>query len=119
MRDGTSERREAILRDALCAIVRDHGPGVGLHEVAHRIGTSPRHLQRVFADHSDTTFRDALTAVRMAHARRLLAETDDPIRDIARAVGYVQAAQLSKVFRHHHGVSPRAYRQSRRESVPR
>jgi transcriptional regulator GlxA family with amidase domain len=119
MRDGTAERREAILRDAINAMIRDHGPGVGLSEVAHRIGTSPRHLQRVFAEHGAHSFRDTLAAVRMAHARRLLGTTDRPIREIASAVGYVHAAQLSKAFRQRHGVSPREYRKSRRANVPR
>ena len=110
-RDGTLERREAILRDALEAILRDHGPHTDLEAVARRIGTSRRQLQRVFAELSDRSFRDTLAAVRMAHARQLLAGTDRPIAEIGRAAGYHQPAQFSKAFRHHHGTSPRIYRQ--------
>jgi transcriptional regulator GlxA family with amidase domain len=110
-RDGTLERREAILRDALESIVRDHGPDTDLEAVAHRIGTSRRQLQRVFAELSDRSFRDTIAAVRMAHARKLLADTDRPIAQIGRAAGYRQPAQFSKAFRHHHATSPRAYRQ--------
>ena len=118
MREGTAERREAILRDAIDAMIRDHGPSVGLHEVARRVGTSPRHLQRVFAEHGSLSFRDTLAAVRMAHARRLLAGTETPIREIAQAVGYLHPAQLSKAFRQRHGLSPREFRRSRRLGVP-
>jgi transcriptional regulator GlxA family with amidase domain len=109
-RDGTLERREAILRDALSEIVRNHGPGVDLESVARSIGTSRRQLQRVFAELSDHSFRDAIAAVRMRHARRLLADTDTPIAEIGRIVGYHQPAQFSKAFRHRHGMSPRGYR---------
>ena len=117
-RDGTLERREAILRDALEAILRDHGPDADLETVARRIGTSRRQLQRVFAELSDRSFRDTIAAVRMAHARKLLAGTDRPIAEIGRVAGYHQAAQFSKAFRHHHGTSPRLYRQrSRRVTV--
>lgn len=110
-RNGTLQRRAAILRDAREAILRDHGPDVDLETVAHRIGTSRRQLQRVFAELSDSSFRETIAAVRMAHARKLLAETDRPIAAIGRVAGYQQPAQFSKAFRHHHGTSPRVYRQ--------
>lgn len=113
-RDGTLERREAILRDALEAILRDHGPDTDLESVARRIGTSRRQLQRVFAELSTRSFRDTIAAVRMAHARKLLSETDRPIAAIGRVAGYHQAAQFSKAFRHHHATSPRLYRQRAR-----
>jgi len=109
-RDGTLERRAAILRDAHAAIARDHGSDVDLDTVARSIGTSRRQLQRVFAELSERSFRDTLAAVRMSRARRMLATTDRPIGEIGTAVGYQEPAQFSKAFRHHHGMSPREYR---------
>jgi transcriptional regulator GlxA family with amidase domain len=116
MREGTLERREAILRDAVESILRDHGPGVDLDTVARGVGTSRRQLQRVFADLSERSFRDTLAAIRMGRARRLLATSDRPIGEIARIVGYVEAAQFTKAFRHRHGMSPREYRRAGREN---
>ena len=110
-RDGTVERRKAILRDARQELLRNHGPGVEIDAVAHRIGSSRRHLQRVFAELSDHCFRETLLAVRMAHARQLLIGTDKPIGTIGRVVGYKEAAQFSKAFRKYHGYSPRGHRQ--------
>jgi AraC family transcriptional regulator of adaptative response / methylphosphotriester-DNA alkyltransferase methyltransferase len=118
MRDGTLERRQAILRDALGAILREHGPGVGIDTVAQNIGTSRRQLQRVFAEMGDGSFRSTLSAVRMARARQLLARTDQPIGEIGATVGYPMPAQFSKTFRHRHGVSPREYRRAAREGAP-
>ena len=117
-RDGTLERRAAILRDARNAILREHGPGVDLDHVARRVGTSRRQLQRVFADHSQQSFRDTLAAVRMYRARRLLAESDMAIAEIGKLVGYVEAAQFTKAFRHRNGMAPREYRrQARRQAA--
>lgn len=110
MRDGTLERRSALLRDAIDAIIADHGPEVDLDTVARRIGTSRRQLQRVFGELSERSFRDTLAAVRMAHARRLLTLSDLAIGAIARAAGYNEPAQFSKAFRHHHQMPPREYR---------
>jgi two-component system response regulator YesN len=112
MREGTLERRQAILRDAVAAILADHGPGVDLDVVARRIGTSRRQLQRVFADLGDRSFRDTLAAVRMRRARALLASTNMPIAAIARTVGYGEPAQFTKAFRHHHSMAPRDYRRA-------
>jgi transcriptional regulator GlxA family with amidase domain len=114
MRDGTLDRRRALLRDAITAIVADHGPGVDLDTVARGIGTSRRQLQRVFAELSERSFRDTLAAVRMGHARNLLATSERPIGEIARLVGYADPAQFTKAFRHHHGMPPRQFRRTAR-----
>ena len=116
-RDGTVERRRELLRDAVDAIVRDHGPDADLESIARRIGTSRRQLQRVFAELSDNSFRETIASVRMAHARKLLAESDLPIAQIGQTVGYLQAAQFSKAFRNRHGMSPRTYRRKARAAA--
>jgi AraC-like DNA-binding protein len=117
MRDGTLDRRRAILRDALTAILRDHGPGVDIDTVAQAIGTSRRQLQRVFAEVAEYSFRSTLSAVRMNRARKLLAESNDSIGAIGRTVGYPVPAQFSKAFRHRHGMSPREYRKAARSGA--
>jgi transcriptional regulator GlxA family with amidase domain len=114
MRDGTLERRRALLHDAIALIVTNHGPSIDLDSVARAIGTSRRQLQRVFNELSDRSFRDTLAAVRMGHARTLLATTNRPIGQIAREVGYADPAQFTKAFRHHHAMAPRQYRRDRR-----
>jgi AraC-like DNA-binding protein len=48
----------------------------------------------------------------MQHAAALLQATDLPVGDIARRVGYRQAAQFAKAFRRHHGVSPTGFRRA-------
>src|SRR4051812_10743644 len=95
MRAGTLARRQELLRDAIATILTAHGPEVDLDWVARRIGTSRRQLQRVFAELSERSFRDTLAAVRMGHARSLLATTDRPIGEIARIVGYADPAQFT------------------------
>jgi transcriptional regulator GlxA family with amidase domain len=112
MRAGTLERRQAILRDALGAIVREHGAGVDIDTVAKSIGTSRRQLQRVFAEMAEGSFRSTLSTVRMSRARRLLADSDVPIGEVGTTVGYPMPAQFSKAFRHRHGMSPREYRKT-------
>jgi AraC family transcriptional regulator, regulatory protein of adaptative response / methylphosphotriester-DNA alkyltransferase methyltransferase len=110
----TPGRRATLLAEATLVIEMRHpDPTLSLDDVAREIATSSRQLQRVFAELAGSTFRAELAAVRMQHAAALLQATDLPVSEIARRVGYRQAAQFAKAFRRHHGVSPSGLRRAR------
>jgi AraC family transcriptional regulator, regulatory protein of adaptative response / methylphosphotriester-DNA alkyltransferase methyltransferase len=112
-RVATPARRGALLAEATLVIEARHpDPTLCLDGVAREIATSSRQLQRVFSELAGRAFRDELAAVRMQHGAELLQTTDLPVAEIARRVGYRQAAQFAKAFRRHHGVSPSALRQA-------
>jgi AraC family transcriptional regulator of adaptative response / methylphosphotriester-DNA alkyltransferase methyltransferase len=107
----TPGRRATLLAEATVAIEQRYAePALGLEDVAREIATSSRQLQRVFAELAGSAFRDELAAVRMQHGADLLLRTDLPVAEVARRVGYRQAAQFAKAFRRHHGVSPSGLR---------
>jgi AraC family transcriptional regulator, regulatory protein of adaptative response / methylphosphotriester-DNA alkyltransferase methyltransferase len=81
-----------------------------LELVARRLATSPRQLQRAFADVGQTSFRTYLRTVRMERAAELLREGSLRVWEVAEAVGYRQPAQFAKAFRRHHGRPPSAVR---------
>jgi transcriptional regulator GlxA family with amidase domain len=118
VRQSTRHRRRTLFEDALIVIRRDFGDeDLSLAAVAHRIATSRRQLQRVFAEQG-TSFRRELQRVRMARAAELLRQQALPVAAVARAVGYRQAAQFSKAFRRHHGHPPSEARSGRRRPGP-
>ncbi len=47
---------------------------------------------------------------RLRRACKLLAETGNPIQEIARNVGYDNPLTFSKIFKSYYGISPREYR---------
>jgi anti-anti-sigma factor len=109
----TPGRRGALLAEATLVMEARHAdPTLCLDDVARAIATSSRQLQRVFSELAGSAFREELAAVRMQHGAALLLTTDLPVADIARRVGYRQAAQFAKAFRRHHGVSPSGLRRS-------
>ena len=112
IRSTTVERRRELLADAIEVIEREYAGDLELEDVARRIATSRRQLQRVFAELGDSSFREHLTAVRMRHAVELLGGGRAQVRDVARAVGYRQPAQFAKAFRRHLGVAPSALRRA-------
>jgi AraC family transcriptional regulator of adaptative response / methylphosphotriester-DNA alkyltransferase methyltransferase len=115
----TLAARRALFEDAV-AIVRDEYPrDLTPNEVARRIATSRRQLQRVFAEVGQTTFRDYLTRVRLERAAELLDRDPRPVPQIARAVGFRSPSGFSVAFRRHHGIPPGAIRGTSRQWPPR
>ena len=111
-RPATIRQRTALYEDATRVVETDYADRLSLDEVARRIATSRRQLQRIYAEIGKTTFRDQLTGVRMRRAAWLLDNDGDgmTVREVAARVGYRQPAQFAKAFRGHHGVSPSEYR---------
>ncbi len=118
MREGTAERRRDLFEEALDLIEHEYASDLQLSEVARRLATSRRQLQRAFAEAGHTSFRDELARVRMRRARELLAGESLPVRTIAASVGYHQPAQFAKSFRRHHGAPPSRFRKQQRLSEP-
>jgi len=108
-RPSTIASRSELLQDARAIMREDYAEDISLDDVAGRIATSRRQLQRVFAEIAGTGFREELAAIRMERAAELLAGPL-PVGDIARRVGYRQSAQFAKAFRAHHGMVPSQYR---------
>ena len=113
-RPATISQRTALYEEASGVVGADFADSLSLNEVARRIATSRRQLQRIYAEIGGTTFRDQLTDVRMRRAAEILGEQGRSltIREVAARVGYRQPAQFAKAFRLHHGVSPSEYRTS-------
>jgi AraC family transcriptional regulator, regulatory protein of adaptative response / methylphosphotriester-DNA alkyltransferase methyltransferase len=111
-RPGTLSQRRTLLDDATRVVESDYAADLSLDDVARRIATSRRQLQRIYNEIGGTTFRDQLTQVRMDRAAELLSQNHSTIRDVANSVGYRQPAQFAKAFRSRHGVSPSEYRRS-------
>jgi transcriptional regulator GlxA family with amidase domain len=80
--------------------------------LARRALMSPRSFARRFKATTGTTPHAWLLGRRLAAAEALLEETDAPVEEIARLVGFGTAAGLREQFARRRGVSPRAYRQT-------
>jgi transcriptional regulator GlxA family with amidase domain len=109
-RPATVERRRALFLEAVSIIDAEYSEKLALDDVARRVATSRRQLQRAFADAGETSFRSYLQRVRMERAAELLRAGESPVNQVASAVGYRQPAQFAKAFRRHHGAPPSTFR---------
>lgn len=79
------------------------------HAVAHLLATGPRTLQRALKAEG-TSFRQIRSRFVKERALSLLSETDMPIEDIAKVLGYSEPRSFRRVFNDWTGLSPSAFR---------
>src|SRR6185312_3137882 len=84
---------------------------ISVELLARRALMSPRSFARRFKATTGTTPHAWLLGQRLAAAEALLEDSDAPVEEIARLVGFGTAAGLREQFARRRGVSPRAYRQ--------
>ena len=113
-RPTTTKLRRSLFEEAVAIVEQEFADDLALDDIARRVATSRRQLQRSYAEIGKTTFREHLTAVRMERAGDLLRQGNMTIREVAHRVGYRQPAQFAKAFRRHHGTAPSGFRATER-----
>jgi AraC-like DNA-binding protein len=109
-RPATIRHRTSLFEDAVAIVEDEFASELSLDDIARRVASSRRQLQRAYAEIGHTTFRDHLTRVRMQRAADMLAARGLTVREVAHRVGYRQPAQFAKAFRRYQGVAPSAFR---------
>jgi transcriptional regulator GlxA family with amidase domain len=113
-RPATRQLRRAIFEDAVQILESEYARPIKVEEVARRVATSPRQLQRVFAEVGG--YRAYLTRIRLSHAADLLTSSDVTVKQVAVRVGYKDISQFSKAFRRTYGVSASRFSAASRRS---
>ncbi|MEM7394991.1 MAG: helix-turn-helix transcriptional regulator, partial [Verrucomicrobiota bacterium] len=102
--------RDPLVAKALCFISEHCDQPLKVADVARGVSVSLRTLQRVFQEEDGLTIRTEIERFRVERLKRLLVQTDRPVKDLAYAVGFRDAARMTKVFARAVGLSPTAYR---------
>lgn len=79
-------------------------------DVVRHAGISSRHLPRLFHQALGTTVIGYIRARRVKRAVSLLTRSEQPIKNIAAAVGIPDLAAFNKTIRELTGKAPRAHR---------
>jgi AraC-like DNA-binding protein/ligand-binding sensor protein len=132
-----SSRRQETAPDAgvhviekACAFIREnYGRDIVLADVARAVFLSPNYFSSLFRRIVGSPFRAYLVRERITSARRLLVETDTPIKEIANLTGFKDYNYFNRTFRAIQGIPPARYKMlsrrrkaaglSRQESTPR
>ncbi len=116
MRPHTFQERRRLYLLARVVIMRYYRTSLTIEAVAKSLASSPRQLQRAFAQFGNGTFREDLRARRMAAAAELLSQPAVQVCDVARLVGYRQPSHFARAFRCLYGVSPTVFRAELRQA---
>jgi AraC-like DNA-binding protein len=102
-------RRHGLL-EALAAVQSEPLENLSLSALAARLGVSERQVSRLFQENLGMSFRTWATELRLERARKLLAETDLSIIDVAGETGWSSLAHFNSIFRRQAGLTPSRYR---------
>src|SRR5262249_41799443 len=95
---------------ALEKIEASYAEALGVEDLARAAGMSRFHFSRLFHEQVGKSPYQYLIAVRVTHARELLAGGRTTVTEAALAVGFSDLSRFSRAFREHFGESPAASR---------
>lgn len=99
------------LKQAIEYIHENLTEGFSLQAIANYIGMSQYHFARMFKQSTGMTPHQYLIKSRLKKAKKLLANTDLTISEIAYRTGFASQSHLTRLFRKHVTTTPKAYRQ--------
>ena len=107
--------RSILTEQVKYLVHQNYAESLSLSELAASVFTNPSYLSRVFKEETGIPLSHYINRVRIQKARELLEDTEELIIDIAVACGYNYIPHFNRVFKELTGMTPGAYRKSRRK----
>lgn len=104
------QKNYRVARQVMEYIKKNLNRNLSLEDIAQAVYLSPFYLSRVFKEETGCTVMEYLTRTRMEEAKKLLAEGQISVREIAEKVGYHNPSYFSKVFHAAEGLTPSQFR---------
>ncbi len=99
-----------LVASVMAHMDRHYAEPLSVEDLAEQFGLSASHLHARFREHADMTPHQHLILQRMRSARHKLVTTADPIKAIARDVGYTNTENFCRAFKKHSGLTAASYR---------
>lgn len=106
----TPNKNSEIIRKAMTYISINFHTGITLEAVAGYVHLHPSYFSTLFKQSTGSSFKEYLNMVRIEESKRLLANTDFSILDVAIAAGFEDQSYFTKVFRKYTGMTPKQFR---------
>jgi transcriptional regulator GlxA family with amidase domain len=104
--------RDRLVAEAVRLIWTQGQHAISVSDVVANFPVTRRSLERRFQRCLGRTILDEIVRCRLERAKRLLLETDQPLKAVALAAGFSNARHMSRVFHRAEGVTPANYRRA-------
>lgn len=104
------QRENPLVKKIIEYIDQNMSRNYSLEDVAASIGVSPFYVSKLFKEEMGETFINYATDRRLDRTKKLLAETDLSIKEIAGQTGYSDQNYFSRQFKNKFGISPTDFR---------
>lgn len=110
-----NDHEKVLVQQAILYLSEYYTNHLNVQDVAISLNISYRHLTRIFKNITGVTIIEKLNDIRINEAKKLLKETDKPIREIARSVGFDNEYYFTTIFSHHSFITPSKFRSKFKE----
>jgi AraC-like DNA-binding protein len=110
--NGPPDAARRLVARYAALLERDFRSGMGVGDFAAALGVTPTHLSRCCRIASGKPAKALLHDRVLFEARRMLVETDLPVRRIGEALGFTSPAYFSRAFGQRIGRPPSAFRRA-------
>jgi AraC-like DNA-binding protein/mannose-6-phosphate isomerase-like protein (cupin superfamily) len=93
-------------------VFANHAGDIRMSEAARLVGISEPAFSKQFKKWTGQTFTDMVRKLRIARARYLLEQSDDPVSKICFEVGFTNLSNFNRRFMAEMGTTPTAYRRA-------
>lgn len=91
--------------------IREHmTDDINVKDIAETLHFNAQYLMRSFKSKTGYCIMEYITKTRMETSKKLLKDTDLPVKEVATLLGYGDYAYFTRVFRKEFGVSPTKFR---------
>lgn len=87
---------------------------LSVDSLAEEFRLSESAVRKIVREMTDTTLLSYVTTLRLAYVKKQLAETEQPIKEIVEAAGYLDVSNFTRKFKSLEGVTPGQYRAAMR-----
>lgn len=103
-------KNQDVIREAMQYISQHYMDKLTLEEVADCVHLSASYFSSLFKEICGSSFKEYLNMVRIEESKRLLANTEYSVMDIAIATGFSDQNYFTKVFKKCTGLTPTEFR---------
>lgn len=109
---GETMNTDAFIHDLLDWIDNNLESRLDINTVSRRAGYSKWHLQRIFKEHTGYPLAEYIRAQKLQKSVERLTHSDEPILNVAIALGFDSQQSFNRSFKRQFGQAPGAWRRS-------